>query len=36
MAPRNVRVKSGYFCPKHFLGYKIGVFPDVTLTRDQW
>ena len=24
MGPRNVRVKSGYFCPKPVLGYKIG------------
>jgi len=36
MVPRNVRMKSGYFCPKPVLGYKNGVFPDVTLTHDQW
>jgi len=36
MVPRNVMVKSGYFCQKLVLGYKIGVFPDVTLTHDQF
>ena len=36
MAPRNARMKLAYFCPRPALGYKIGLFPDVTLTHDQW